>query len=92
MNSATPPVRKALIVAPGQGRVYSMGRMRAERWAINQGCTEFGSDSDLDNDVSQPLTCAQGSRRQDASAPTVRNLAQMIKTALSTRPDRQRAI
>jgi quercetin dioxygenase-like cupin family protein len=29
MNSATPPVRKALILAPGQGRLYSMGRMRA---------------------------------------------------------------
>jgi quercetin dioxygenase-like cupin family protein len=29
MNSATPSVRRALIVAPGQGRVYSMGRMRA---------------------------------------------------------------
>jgi aminoglycoside 6'-N-acetyltransferase I len=24
----------------------------AERWALNQGCTEFGSDSDIDNDVS----------------------------------------
>lgn len=29
MNSATPPVRKALILPPGQGRLYSMGRMRA---------------------------------------------------------------
>jgi quercetin dioxygenase-like cupin family protein len=29
MNSATAPVRKALILAPGQGRLYSMGRMRA---------------------------------------------------------------
>jgi mannose-6-phosphate isomerase-like protein (cupin superfamily) len=29
MNSATPPVRKALILAPGQGRLYSMGRLRA---------------------------------------------------------------
>jgi quercetin dioxygenase-like cupin family protein len=29
MNSASPSVRRALIVAPGQGRVYSMGRMRA---------------------------------------------------------------
>jgi hypothetical protein len=29
MNSATPLVRKALILAPGQGRLYSMGRMRA---------------------------------------------------------------
>jgi len=29
MNSATPPVRKALILAPGEGRLYSMGRMRA---------------------------------------------------------------
>jgi quercetin dioxygenase-like cupin family protein len=29
MNAATPPVRKALILAPGQGRLYSMGRMRA---------------------------------------------------------------
>ena len=29
MNSATPLVRKALILAPGQGRAYAMGRMRA---------------------------------------------------------------
>lgn len=29
MSSATPLVRKALILAPGQGRSYSMGRMRA---------------------------------------------------------------
>lgn len=24
----------------------------AEHWAIGQGCTEFGSDTDIDNDVS----------------------------------------
>src|ERR1700752_3357417 len=29
MNTATPLVRKPLVLAPGQGRVYSMGRMRA---------------------------------------------------------------
>jgi mannose-6-phosphate isomerase-like protein (cupin superfamily) len=29
MSSATPLVRKALILAPGQGRSYPMGRMRA---------------------------------------------------------------
>jgi mannose-6-phosphate isomerase-like protein (cupin superfamily) len=29
MSSATPLVRKALVLAPGQGRLYSMGRMRA---------------------------------------------------------------
>jgi mannose-6-phosphate isomerase-like protein (cupin superfamily) len=29
MRSATPVVRKALILAPGQGRSYPMGRMRA---------------------------------------------------------------
>jgi mannose-6-phosphate isomerase-like protein (cupin superfamily) len=29
MNSAASLVRKALILAPGQGRLYSMGRMRA---------------------------------------------------------------
>jgi mannose-6-phosphate isomerase-like protein (cupin superfamily) len=29
MSSATPLVRKALILAPGQGRSYAMGRMRA---------------------------------------------------------------
>jgi len=29
MSSATPLVRKALILAPGQGRLYSMGRMHA---------------------------------------------------------------
>ncbi len=35
MNSAPLPVRKALIVAPGQGRIYSMGRMRAVFFADN---------------------------------------------------------
>jgi aminoglycoside 6'-N-acetyltransferase I len=25
----------------------------AEQWAIRQGCTEFGSDSEIDNDVSR---------------------------------------
>lgn len=29
MSSATPSVRKALILAPGQGRLYAMGRMSA---------------------------------------------------------------
>jgi quercetin dioxygenase-like cupin family protein len=29
MNAATAPARKALVLAPGQGRLYSMGRMRA---------------------------------------------------------------
>ena len=29
MSPATPLVRKALILAPGQGRPYPMGRMRA---------------------------------------------------------------
>ena len=29
MSSATPLVRKALVLAPGQGRSYPMGRMRA---------------------------------------------------------------
>ena len=29
MSSATPLVRKVLVLAPGQGRLYSMGRMHA---------------------------------------------------------------
>lgn len=29
------------------------GSIAAEKWALRQGCSEFGSDSDIDNDVSQ---------------------------------------
>ncbi|HEY2531930.1 MAG TPA: GNAT family N-acetyltransferase [Xanthobacteraceae bacterium] len=38
-----------------QSRRQGIGRaliQASERWAIHQGCTEFGSDSDIDNDVS----------------------------------------
>jgi aminoglycoside 6'-N-acetyltransferase I len=41
-------------VAP-ESRRKGIGRAlihAAERWAIGQGCTEFGSDSEIDNDVS----------------------------------------
>jgi aminoglycoside 6'-N-acetyltransferase I len=32
----------------------------AERWAINQGCTEVGSDSDIENDVSHAAHLRSG--------------------------------
>ena len=35
MSDASLPIRKALILAPGQGRTYSMGRMRAVFMADN---------------------------------------------------------
>jgi aminoglycoside 6'-N-acetyltransferase I len=41
-------------VAPGSRR-KGIGRalvQAAEQWAMRQGCTEFGSDSEIDNDAS----------------------------------------
>jgi len=32
----------------------------AEQWAIRQGCTEFGSDSEIDNDVSRAAHLRSG--------------------------------
>jgi aminoglycoside 6'-N-acetyltransferase I len=32
----------------------------AEQWAIRQGCTEFGSDSEIDNDVSHAAHLRSG--------------------------------
>ena len=32
----------------------------AEQWAIRQGCTEFGSDSEIDNDVSRAAHLCSG--------------------------------
>ena len=34
----------------------------AEQWAILQGCTEFGSDSEIDNDVSHAAHLHSGFR------------------------------
>lgn len=49
-------------VVPGARR-KGVGRAlitAAERWAIGQGCTEFGSDAELDNEISAAAHRALG--------------------------------
>lgn len=46
-----------------QSRRKGIGRaliQAAEQWATRQGCTEFGSDSDIDNDVSHAAHLCSG--------------------------------